>query len=153
MIEEPSGWDVPTQVLEQYKAGMQDLAHIGVRHETARSFYLSVVSALLVFLSLAGKDGPLGSVGRTLFVLVGIGAVAICCLWLIHTLSFTALFSAKIGRLGKMETQLPFQNFREELEILKSDARYVRLTYVECWVAVVFMAIFIVAMLLRLTQP
>src|SRR4051812_11529977 len=96
-----------TGELEQYKAWMQDLANIGSRNETARGFYLSVLSALIAFLAAASKDGPLHGIGPGLVLVVGFCGIAISVLWLMHTLSFTALFGAKIGRLREMEKLLP----------------------------------------------
>lgn len=47
--------------LEIYKAYLDDLGRIGSRQEILRQFYLSVISALFVFLSLAGGTGVLAS--------------------------------------------------------------------------------------------
>lgn len=141
---------IENQKIEQYKGYMQDVANIGTRHETARGFYLSVLSALLAFVALAGKDGPLNGIGSHFFVVISVGAIAICGLWLIHTLSFAALYQAKLIRLHVMEEKLPFRNFAAEFETLKGDWRYVRLTTVECWVASIFMLLFAVALVLNL---
>jgi len=137
------------QKMEQYKSYMQDVANIGTRHETARGFYLSVLSALLAFVALAGNDGPLKGIGSHLFMVISVGAIAICGLWLLNTLSFAALYHAKLGRLHVMEEKLPFQNFAAEFEVLKQDWRYIRLTTVECWVAFIFMTLFVVALVLN----
>ena len=141
---------IENQKIEQYKGYMQDVANIGTRHETARGFYLSVLSALLAFVALAGKDGPLNGIGPHFFVVVSVGAIAICGLWLIHTLSFAALYQAKLGRLHVMEEKLPFQNFAAEFEVLNGDWLYIRLTTVECWVAFIFIILFVVALVLNL---
>jgi hypothetical protein len=45
--------------VEMYKAYLEDLGRIGGRHENARKFYVSVISALFVFLSMAGTGGLL----------------------------------------------------------------------------------------------
>ncbi len=137
-----------SDMIEQYKAYLQDLGNIGSRHETARGFYITVLSALLTFLALAAKDGPLKDIGHSLVVVVGIGGIAICALWLFHTLAFTALYSAKLGRVSEMETKLPFQNFAAEYAALKADRRYQPLTYVECFVALVFGGLFFVTVVI-----
>jgi hypothetical protein len=141
---------IENQKIEQYKAYMQDVANIGTRHETARGFYLSVLSALLAFVALAGKDGPLSSIGSSLFVVISLGAIAICVLWFLNTLSFAALYHAKLGQLHKMEEKLPFKTFTAEFEVLKKDWRYIRLTTVECFVASTFFILFIAALVLKL---
>lgn len=140
---------IENQKIEQYKAYMQDLSNIGTRHETARGFYLSVLSALLAFVALAGNGGPLSNIGSRLFIVISVGAIAICALWFLNTLSFAALYRAKIGRLHAMEEKLPFQNFTAEFDALKGDWRYIRLTTVECFVAIVFIILFIVALVLN----
>lgn len=146
MADEPS---IDNQMIEQYKSYMQDLANIGSRHETARGFYLSVLSALLAFVALAGKDGPLNGIGSHLFGVVSLGAIAICVLWLVHTLSFAALYSAKLGRVKIMEEKLPFRNFAEELDALEKDWRYIPLTTVERCVASIFIILFVAALVLN----
>jgi hypothetical protein len=135
--------------IEQYKAYMQDVANIGTRHETARGFYLSVLSALLAFVALAGTDGPLSGIGPRLFLVISVGAIAICVLWFLNTLSFASLYRAKLGQLQKMEEELPFKNFTDEYAALKKDWRYTRLTTVECFVASTFIALFIAALALN----
>jgi hypothetical protein len=45
-------------LLELFKTYLDDLGRIGSRHENVRTFYVSVISALFVFLAMAGKDGP-----------------------------------------------------------------------------------------------
>jgi hypothetical protein len=146
MVDEST---IENQKIEQYKAYMQDVANIGTRHETARGFYLSVLSALLAFVALAGKDGPLSGIGSSLFVLISLGAIAICVLWFLHTLSFAALYRAKLGQLHKMEEKLPFQIFTAEFNALKKDWRYIRLTTVECIVASTFIILFIAALIMN----
>ncbi len=46
-----------SDMTEQYKAYLQDLGNIDARHETARGFYITVLSALLSFLALAARTG------------------------------------------------------------------------------------------------
>lgn len=140
---------IANQRMEQYKAYMQDVANIGSRHETARAFYLSVLSALLAFVALAGKDGPLNGIGANLFVVISLGAIAICILWFLNTLSFAAVYRAKLGQLHKMEEKLPFKVFTAEHAELKGDWKYFRLTTVECLVACIFIVLFIAALVLN----
>lgn len=141
-----------SEKVEQYKAYLQDIGNIGARHETARGFFISVLSALLTFLALAGKDGPLKDIGYALVLVVGIGSFAICILWLCNTLAFSALYSHKFGRLGHMEKELPFQNFEGEYAALKNDRRFLPITYIECGVAAVFALLFVAVILLHASK-
>lgn len=149
MKPETSAEITMSAMIEQYKAYLQDLGNIGARHEAARGFYITVLSALLSFLALAGENGPLKEIGHSLVVVIGIGGIAICILWLFHTLAFTALYSAKFGRLNQMENDLPFQNFKGQYAALKKDWRYQPITYIECFVAVVFGCLFLAAISLH----
>jgi hypothetical protein len=141
---------IENQRIEQYKAYMQDVSNIGSRHETARGFYLSVLSALLAFVALTGKDGPLSGISANLFTVISLGAIAICVLWFLNTLSFAALYHAKLNQLHKMEEKLPFKTFTAEFETLKGDWKYFRITTVECLVATIFIILFIAALVLKL---
>ncbi|MFC1750968.1 hypothetical protein ACFL2V_19420 [Pseudomonadota bacterium] len=133
--------------LEQYKAYLRDLENIGSRSETARGFFLSVLSALLALLTVLTSHS--GDSNQSIyFIIIGIGGCAICVLWAIHTLSFSAIFSAKLGVIEELEKDFPYHVFRLEFARLKKDWRYIRLTYVECCVALVFFILFMVTMIL-----
>lgn len=121
--------------IEQYKAYMQDVANIGSRHDTARAFHLSVLSALLAFVALTGQDGPLNRIGANLFVVISLGTVAISILWCLNTLSFATLYKTMLAQLHKMEEKLPFQKFTAEHAALKGNWKYFQFTTVECFVA------------------
>ena len=56
MDKETSDLENKKLLLEQYKSYMADLQQIGGRLETNRSFMLSILTLLFVFLSLAGTS-------------------------------------------------------------------------------------------------
>lgn len=142
--------DMPsTDMIEQYKVYLQDIGNIGTRHETARGFYISVLSALLTFLALAGKDGPLKEIDSSLVAVIGAGGIAICFLWLCHTLAFSAIYRAKFARVSAMEEHLPFKNFEAEYKALRADPAYLPLTYIECFITFVFGCLFLAAIILK----
>jgi hypothetical protein len=143
MTEPPVLTFSTTERLEQYKAYLSDLGNIGSRHETARGFYLSVLSALLSFLALTGDKGPLKSVSSAYVIVVGIAGVAISVLWIVHTLTFASLYRAKFGKLGEMEVGLPYQTFGVAHASHMQDKNYNPLTYVECCVAMVFVFLYV----------
>ncbi len=138
-----------SDMLEQYKASLQDLGNIGSRHETARGFYLSVLTALLAVLALADQEKILYAVGGHLLLVVGIAGMAVCALWFLQTLTLTALYAARFRGLEAMEKKLPFQNFEAQYALLKKDWRYIPITYIECAVATVFFVLFLAVMLLK----
>jgi hypothetical protein len=102
--------DVQIQV---YKAYLEDLGRIGGRHENSRKFYITVMSALFVFLSLAGKDGVFVNVQGAVLVIVAVVGIVVCLAWLEHMRSFGALYLAKLGTLRRLEADM------EKYQLLK----------------------------------
>ncbi len=145
----------PTELqlqVDQLKAYMEDLGRIGGRQETARAFYLSVISALAVFLSLAGKDGVFLTIQTPVVVVVGLVGLVICGAWYTHMRSFGALFEAKLATMRKIENALPVQPFTEELKLLEGkqhEGGYVRFTEVDMLAPCAFMALFIAFIVIK----
>jgi hypothetical protein len=135
----------PTAVpLEAYTAYLDDLGRLGGRHETLRQFYLSVVSALFVFLALAGgTDSLLQNVrGFVVFIGGGVG-VLVCIAWILHMGSFGNLFEAKTATLVEMEKALEWSVKPFEYEGNHSAAkRRRRLTNIDRFVASIFIVLF-----------
>jgi hypothetical protein len=130
--------------LEQYKSYLQDLGNIGDRHQNCRQFYLSVVSALFVFLSMAGKDGVLKVVEGPVRTLVGVVGIVLCIVWIMHMQSFGAIYKAKFDVLREMENQCNlFHVFDEEWKHLKRDSRFMLLTLIDSVIPVLFAALFV----------
>ena len=136
--------------IEQYKSYLQDVGNIGTRHENSRRFYLSVVSALFVFLSMASQDGPFHVVHGTVLVLVGLVGIILCMAWVMHMQSFAAIYRAKFDVLRAMEEKHNlFHVFDEEWKRLKDDPRYRLLTFIDSVTPVIFAALFIAVILLK----
>jgi len=132
------------ELLEQYKAYMEDLGNIGERQSGSRRFYLSVMSALLVFLSASGKGKVLGEISGEFRIVICIAALCICALWFLHMLSFRALFDAKFKVLREMEGEgLPFHIYKKEWNALKGDKRYKFFTGFDATVPILFALIYI----------
>jgi hypothetical protein len=134
-------------LLEQYKAYVGNLNAIGTQHSSTRSFYVSILSALLVFLSLTGPKEEFAKMSSTGESAVAVLGIILCFAWFIHTRSFGKLFSAKFFILKKMEKRLPIQIFEEEYEKLK-ELKYTILTKIESLVCFAVMIPFMM-MLLR----
>jgi hypothetical protein len=133
-----------SEYIEQYKSYLQDLGNIGARHENSRRFYPSVVSALFVFLSLAGKDGILKVVEGPVRTLVALLGITLCVVWVMHMQSFGAIYKAKFDVLREMENQYNlFHVFDEEWKHLKGDPRFMLLTLIDSAVPVLFAVLFI----------
>ena len=129
--------------LELYKAYLDDLGRMGGRHEVARAFYLSVISALFVFLSLSGTTGPLVAVSAGVQIVVCLVGILISLVWFLHMCSFGTLFRAKKHMLVQAETEakFPIKPFTEEAVFLQSNKR-LRLTVIDRLVSVAFAVLF-----------
>jgi len=130
-------------LIEQYKAYAAALGNIGSRHETSRGFYLSVTSALAVFLSLGGKDGILSGVHGRLVLLIAVVAIGVCVLWSSHMKSFGALYRAKFHVLREMDARLAFPVFQEEWNQLSDDKSYKFFTRLDSLMPWLFLAVFV----------
>lgn len=136
--------------LEQYKAYLQDVGNIGARHESSRHFYLSVVSALFVFLAMAGPNGLFEAVHGKVLVLVGAFGLAMCVVWVLHMQSFGAIYRAKFGVLRAIEQKHQlFHVFDEEWKLLQADPRYKLLTWIDSVMPVLFAGLFVALMLIK----
>ena len=139
-----------SELIEQYKAYLEDLGNIGVRHENTRRFYLSVISALFVFLSLAGDKGLFRMVQGELLMLVAFFAITLCVVWVAHMQVFGALYSAKFSVLKAIEnTPGFFPIFKEEYKHLRADRRYIFLTLIDTAPPILFVVLFLRVLYLK----
>jgi len=136
-------------LLVQYKAYMDNLNAIGTQHSQTRAFYVSVISALLVFLSFVGSGKS--SVERISYpgqlAVISLGII-LCTAWYIHTRSFGKLYRAKFDILRQMEKDLAFNTFEKELEKLY-EYKYFFFTAIESMISL-FVAIPFVILLIFL---
>lgn len=119
-MAEPNGSKQQSDVqIQLYRAYLGDLGRIGGRQERSRKFYISVMSALFVFLSMAGENCIFVNVQGAVLVIVGVVGILICVAWFEHMRSFGILYGAKLGTLRSMEEDLPLKPFTVETEALK----------------------------------
>jgi hypothetical protein len=136
--------DSRTNPIEQYRAYLQDVGNIGVRHENSRKFYLSVVSALFVFVALAGKEGLLVNVRGHVLTLSAIVGMLLCIVWVMHMESFRAIYRAKFDVLRAIEGKHNLSHiFDEERRFLKGNPRYKLLTVIDSVIPILFLLIFV----------
>ena len=137
-------------ILDLYKIYVQDVGNIGGRHENSRRFYMSIISALFVFLSMTGEGGPLVDVKGAFQEIVGIVGIVMCIVWIMHMQSFAAIYLAKFKVLREIEKgQGFFALFDREWEHLKSDSRYKCLTLIDSVVPIVFASLFVVIVFVK----
>ena len=126
--------------LKIYELYLTDLGRIGSRHETARQFYITVLSAIIAFLALAGKDGVLTPLAVNVRIIGGVVGTAVCLLWLLHMRSFDGLYAIKFPIIDDIETTLPMKPFTRERDAAKH--RWLHLTNMDSWAAGVLLVLF-----------
>ena len=118
-------------LIEQYKAYLQDVGNIGARHAQTNTLYVSILSALLVFLSLtAGDKSALGQMNCPAQMAAGLVAIMLCLAWFAHIKSFGYLYKAKFDVLRELEEKgLPYACYQKEIQFL--NPKFFRFTFLE----------------------
>src|SRR5258705_4862066 len=111
---EPQVKDNTSLLLDQYKIYIESLNQVGTQHSQTRTFYVSIVSALLVFLSFLGSK----DVNLTMSIpgqyAVSILGIILCFAWHVQLRSYRKIYRVKFTILREMEKQLPFPVFERE---------------------------------------
>lgn len=129
-------------LLEQYKAYLVDLQQIGGRLETNRSFMLSILTLLFLFLSLAGKEGTLLKIAPQLTWIILIVAVLICVAWFLRIKTYGAKIKSKLMVLQEIEIELPFKCFKREDELFHQQNPIYLIT-IDRWIPIILAVAFI----------
>lgn len=142
--------DRKNDLLVQYKAYMDNLNAIGAQHSQTRAFYVSIISALLVFLSfVSSKDKAVEDItvpGQVAIIMLGI---MLCIAWFVHILSFGKLYRAKFDILREMEKELAYPIFKEELHKL-SEYKFFFFTWIERMICLAIAIPFIILLIFLL---
>ena len=100
-----SAQNVPTHIVEQYKAYIGDVGNIGSRYATAQTFYLAIISALIAIFSFKDTKRSLQDYFSPMFIVVYLFIAIICYLWWETLQYYRALFGAKFAVLKEMEVK------------------------------------------------
>lgn len=129
-------------LLEQYKVYLADLQSIGSRLETNRSFMLSILTLLFVFLSLAGKDGTFLKIAPQLTWIILLIAVVICIAWFLRIRTYGAIIKSKFDVLHEIENELPFKCFKREWELFSAN-KPIFLISIDKWIPIILIVAFV----------
>jgi hypothetical protein len=120
-------------LMDQYKAYIADVGNIGTRHTQTNTWYVSILSALLVVVTLTGSTSALGGIANPIRAAVGVLGILLCLSWRYHGRSFGELYRVKFDVLRQMELWLPFRCYKLEVDLLK-ESQYFHLTRIEGWI-------------------
>ena len=131
-------------LLEQYKAYLEDLQEFGSRNESGKRFMLSILSALLLFLTLTSDDGAFFEIRTELtWVIFGI-AETICIAWMLRNRTSSLTLKSKFEVLQEMEKNLLFKCFTREWDLRKA-RKWVYLTTIDMWIPIAIAIAFLAA--------
>lgn len=149
--EGASARDAPNeQEVAIYVAYLEDLGRLGGRHETLRTFYLTLVSALATILGLTSSTGPFSDVRDDFQFIVGVAGFLLALVWSTHMRSFSIYFQAKRAVLAELEKDWRIAPFSRETP--KTSGRFYRVTVGDQLIAVGFMLFFASLAVLRLVR-
>lgn len=141
----------PSGLLEQYKSYISDVTGVGTRHTQANTWYVSLLSALLVIIGLTNKQGALGDIGPLARAAVALLGILLCLAWHMHVRSYGLLYKAKFEVLREMEKALAFPVYQRELERLTA-SRYFFFTRIEMIMTLLLAAPFVLILAVTLKQ-
>lgn len=135
-------------LLEQYKVYLEDLQEFGNRNESGKRFMLSILSALLLFLTLTSADGAFFEIrAEVAWVILAIAEI-ICMVWILRNRTASLTLKSKFEVLQEMEKRLPFECFTKEWDMRKS-RKWVYLTTLDTWIPVALAVGFAAAAILK----
>lgn len=128
-----------SQYLELYKLAVEMADRVSSRRAIANSFFLTVNTALLGFISI----------GRESLSLVALGGITISATWWALIKSYRDLNEAKFDVITRMEERLEVRVFGDEWRKLKEDrpkgwqGRYAEFNVIERFVPIVFSVLYV----------
>lgn len=96
-------------------------------------FYQSILGGTVAGVGIAAE---LGFAGAVAFMVVGVVGSVVSLLWMVHVISYQQLNSGKYVVLHQLESELPYDPFTREWNILdrgRNPETYVTHTSVEIW--------------------
>lgn len=138
MKEEQYGESYKEHLLQQYKLYTEMADQVSRRRIQANQFYISLLSGLLAFLSFIVSQQSFNNARDMMMVSISCIGVFLCLVWYINIRSYKQLNKLKFKVIHEMESMLPFACYVKEWELEKEKQyRYIRLTRVENYIAIV----------------
>ena len=146
------GPDYKEHLLEQYSLYVSMADNISSRRAMANTFFLSINTILVAIIGILSSEAPANLIlFRSWTIAVAIAALCVSWTWLALIQSYKKLNTAKFEVIHAIERRLPAAGYAAEWSFLKAPVRkerYRELAKTESWVPKVFIAIYIVLILL-----
>jgi len=131
--------EASSQYLELYKLAVEMADRVSARRAIANSFFLTVNTALLAFISI----------GRESLWLVALGGIALSGTWWALIKSYRDLNEAKFDVITRMEANLEVSVFGDEWRKLKEDrpkgwrGQYAEFNVIERCIPIIFSVLYV----------
>lgn len=137
VTKESYGDSFQGHLLDQYKLYVEMADRISSRRGQTNSFYISLLSGWLAFLSISFNKNLFSGSQDLVFLVVASSGLALCFLWYINIRTYQRLNSSKFKVIHEIEKHLPFACYDLESEFLKknkNNKEYLKLTNVERYI-------------------
>jgi hypothetical protein len=137
MTKDNYGDNYQAHLLEQYKLYVEMTDKISERRSKTNSFYISLLSGLLAFISLAADKKLAAEFQNNVILAIAILGLILCCLWYFNIHSYKHLNWGKFKVIHEMEQYLPFACYDREWDFLTkspSNTRYLNQTKIEQYI-------------------
>lgn len=146
------GSDYKEHLLEQYSLYVHMADNISSRRAIANTFFLSINIVLIAIIGILSSEAPVNLIlFRSWTIVVAIAALCVSWTWRALIQSYKELNTAKFKVIHAIERRLPAAGYAAEWSFLTGNLRKKRyrvLTQPESWVPKVFIAIYLVLILL-----
>ncbi len=143
--------DIPI-ILEQYKLYAELTDRMGERRQTVNSFFLSINSALIAFLSISSILSTSQS-SKILNYIIPLAGALLSFTWYMFIKSYRILASSKFQVLLEIEKMLPISPYHTEWEILEKgekSSNYLQFTLIESIVPWAFFIIYCIIIIIQI---
>lgn len=127
-------------ILEEYKLYVEMADRVSARRIETNKFYITLLTALLGFLTLVVDKKIFVEHNSFVFFLMSFLGVALNIVWIINIASFRQLNSGKFEVIHSIESKLPIKCFKDEWDILgkgEKAKKYLQLTRIEKFVPII----------------
>lgn len=148
--ESEYGEQFKNHLIEEYKLYVEMADRISQRRMDANSFYLSVNTLLVAFLTLFLKRN--GDESSVLWIIAAVTGIISCGTWYFILKSYRQLNAGKFKVVHLMESKLPISPYDAEWKELgkgTDESKYWPLTHIEVILPILFFIIYITIILIR----
>ena len=142
-------------LIEQYKMYVESADKVSERRGQTNAFYISVLTALLVILSLIVEKNVFSEQSNLVFLTIGLLGVFLCLIWWFNIQSYKQLNSAKFKVIHDIEAHLPYACFDKEWDHLgrgNDSKKYRKLTVIEKFVPLILSIPYLILIAFSLCQ-